>query len=406
MKIEGGDYIDTMIRDHLDKTKSVEARANLLKVAGLRGIGPALPEVMRELASAQVNVRKSAWTALGMIGRPENVADFIEKMASSKEPEWAAQAVAEVAKRDGARDKSMAAIVSAYRSGLGGVPFRISLLKIMGEVGGAKALELLSDAVQSPEAELRKAAASTLGLWPDNEALGVIAALFHGEKDPAIRLIALASATNLSATAGQLPQGEIVSMAKALYQASRDQREKDQAMAVIARVTDEEAAVFFDALAVSEPQRKSQAEATSKRIREALARVIRVAGETELAAAAAEFFRGGGLTLRDGVLANWLSLSDFASWDVRFDSAGAFEISITQACTAEKTGRYETVIAGTRHETSAVKTAVADDFKSFQIGKVRIAKPGVYRLSLRPVEIPDHEALFRLRSLQIAPGEG
>ena len=403
MKIEGGDYIDAMIRDHLDKTKSVEARANLLKVAGLREITSATPEVIRELSSPQENVRKSAWTALGMIARPEHVPDLLEKMASSKEPDWAAQAIADTAKRDGAHDKSAAAIVAAYRSGLGGAAYRASLLKILGQIGGPKALDILSEAARAPEAELRKAAVTTLGLWPENDALTVLAACVPVETDAAIRLIGLTSATNLAATSGRLPQSEIFAIAKGFYDGARDQREKDQAMAVVARVIAEEAAAFFDALAVTEPQRKSQAEATSKRIREAVARVIPVAGETVLRAEAAEYFRGGGLSLRDGVLANWLSVSDFASWDVRFDAAGTFDVSITQACTAGKTGRYETVIAGIRHETSAVKTSASDDFKSFLIGKMQIAKPGIYRLWLRPVEIPEHEALFRLKSLQITP---
>ena len=338
-----------------------------------------------------------------MLGRPEHVADLIEKMAASNEPEWAAHAIAEIAKRDGARDKSVAAIVGAYRSGLGGAAYRASLLKILGQTGGAKALEILSEAVHAPEVELRKAAVTTLGLWPENDALSVLAKCVPAETDVAIRLIGLTSATNLAATSGRLPQSEIFAIAKGFFAGARDQREKDQAMAVVARLVDAEAAAFFDALAVSEPQRKAQAEATSKRIREALARVIPVAGETVLQAEAAEYFRSGGLTLRDGVLANWLSVSDFASWDVRFDAAGTFDLSITQACNAGKTGRYETVIAGARHETSAVKTAASDDFKSFLIGKVRITKPGIYRLWLRPVEIPEHEALFRLKSIQIGP---
>lgn len=403
MKIEGGDYIDAMIRDHLDKTKSTEGRANLLKVAGLRGIASASPEIIRELASPQENVRKSAWTTLGMVGRPEHVADLIEKMAASKEPEWAAQAIADIARRDSARDKSLAAIVGAYRSGLGGTAYRASLLKILGQIGGAKALDIIAEATRADEAEIRKAAVTTLGLWPENDALNVLAASIPAETDAAIRLIGLASATNLAATPGRLPQSDIFAIAKGFFDGARDQREKDQAMAVVARLIDTDAAAFFDALAVSEPQRKPQAEATSKRIREAVARVIPIAGETALKAEAADYFRGGGLTLRDGVLANWLSVADFASWDVGFDAAGTFDISITQSCTAGKTGRYETVIAGTRHETSAVKTAASDDFKTFVIGKVQITKPGIYRVWLRPVQIPEHEALFRLKSLQIAP---
>jgi HEAT repeat protein len=401
MKIEGGDYIDEMIAQHLDKAQSIEARANLLKVAGLRGIHAALPAAMSALGAENENVRKSAWTAVGMIGKPEHLPELLEKMSGSKEPQFAEQTLVSIATAEGAGEKGADEIVRAYRSGLGGASHRAALIRVLGQTGGEKAFGVLEEALSSATVDLRKAAATTLGLWTRNDALKLIATRFPQETDPAVRLIALASAVNIATQSGSLPQSAVFALAKKLHDAAKDQREKDQAVATIARVLDPDAAAFFDALAISEPARKNASEATGKRIRENLERVISISGETALMPEQADFSKIGGLTVSGGVLTNWLMLSDYAAWDVRIEQAGEHEVSISQASSASKDGKYEIVLAGVRLETSVVKTGDVSTFKSFIVGKINITEPGIYRLWLKPTVIPDNEPLFRVQSLSL-----
>jgi hypothetical protein len=337
-----------------------------------------------------------------MIGRPEHLSALIEQTTSSKEPQFAEQALVSILTSEKEGGQGIKEIVRAYRSGLGGDASRGVLIRVLGQTGGVDAMGVLEEALSAPSVELRKAAATALGLRTRNDVVKIIAERFPQESDPACRLIALASATNTVTQTGSLPQASLFGLAKKLYDAAKDQREKDQAVAVMARVLDSGAAAFFEALAISEPSRKSASETISKRIREGLEKVISVGtGETLLSSSQADYSKIGGLAIAAGALTNWLMPSDFASWDVHIDQAGDYEISISQASSSSQEGKYEVTIAGVRHETAVVKTGAVDDFKSFVIGKASIAQPGIYRLWLRPVSIPENEPLFRVQSMAL-----
>lgn len=401
-KLQGGDYIDAILLDHLGKARSREAQGNLIKVLGLRGVTAAFPRILAFVDSAVPDLRKSAWTALGMIATPETIGSVIEKLGriDPKEIEYAEQAVVSAITEAGGRIGADP-VIRAFRLEFGSDAYRSALLRILGRVGGRPAFDILVESLGAPSVEIRKAACTALGMWPDSEAVPPLAARFPAEKDAAVRLILLTAATSLVAQPGALSQATLFEAARSLYDAAHDSREKAQAIAAISRIIDPAAVEFFNALAVQEPGQKDKAEAISRLILEALEKVVAVGDETVLAPEQADYSRAGGLRVAAGILVNWMLPSDWASWHVNVARAGTFELTVTQACSSREEGKYEVIVAGSRVPTSAVRTGGSTDFRSFILGRIKIAGPGIYKLWLKPTRIPENEHLFRMKSLEL-----
>ena len=402
-KLQGGDYINDILTAHFDQAKSREARGNLAKVLGLRGATAAYPKLLRMVEDKNSDLRRAAWTGLGMITPAAELPGLIEKMqsVSAADLPFAESAIVSAATEGAEPDARIAAVVSAFRSGQGADAQRAALLRIIGGIRGPQAFELLTQSLADANPELRKAAAAALGQWGGTEALPPLAARFPAEQDPACRLILLAAVGSLVAQPGPLPQSELAARIKALHESARDAREKAEALAAMSRVIDPAAIELFDSLGVAEPARQASYAATSKGIRAVLEKAIAVGDEAVLAADRADYARTGGLGVRAGILSNWLSESDWASWLIHFNKPGVYELSVTQASAGEKEGKYEVSLAADKLTTSAVRTGDANAFKSFIIGKAKVGQPGIFKLWLRPTEIPEGEALFRLKSVEL-----
>lgn len=402
-KVKDLGYADAMIIDHLGDAKSVPARVNLTKVIGMRGLRSAFPAVLKLTGDESSDVRKAAWTSLGMMAPPDKVTEVLDAVskANEKEIDFAEQAVISIVQEAKNPDQAGEPILNAYRAGLGSEDYRATLVRILGRLGLSGSLDVLLRAAENPSIEVRKAALSALAQWPTSDPLEKLASRFKKEDDPAGRLLLLMAVTQNATQTGQMSQQKRFESLKQLYAAAKDQREKDQAMAAISRVVTEEAATFFDELAVSEPKRKREATAVSERIQDQLKKAVDVGAAGELTVDKATYQAGGAMSETDGILVNWLSESDWASWMVRFEKAGDYEISITQACTTKTVGKFEILVAGQTVAGKAKKSGGPKDFVEVPVGKVTISQPGLFKLMLTPLEIPEDGSLFRFKSMTL-----
>lgn len=403
-QVDGGDVIDQLFIDQLSRAKHPMARANLVKVVGLRETPGTFSQILALVDDADANVRRAAWTALGFItkdltdlekllgqvsGIPEKEADFAEQAAVS--------AVENQADQQAASDS----VVAAYRGSSGDESDRALLLQVLGRVGGKNALDVIINAVNDPATNVRRAALTAITQWPANDPLPALAARLPREDDPACRVLLLAAATQLCMQSGSLPQADLFVQIKRLHEASKDAREKDQAMAAMSRIIAPEAIGFFDALAVREPKRKAQAEAISKGINAALEKVVTVTDNTSVPADQADYPKLGGMDLLGDVLVNWINQGDWASWLVKFEQPGTYEIAVRQASASQREGFYEVILGGKTLRTSVVRTGNAREFKSCIVGEVEISKPGIHRLRINALEVPEREQLFRLKGVEL-----
>lgn len=403
-QITGGDYIDSMIAEHLGAAKHPMARANLVKIIGLREISGSLPQILPLVRDKDSNVRRASWTALGLLARDKDDLQLILGQLQNvpeKEADFAEQAAVSAIQTQSDRNAATAPIIAAYREGKGNESDRALLLRILGRAGGADSLQVILESIADPGTSVRKAALTAIAQWPACDPLPSLVGRLPRETDPACRLLLLLAATQLCSQTGSLSQAELFAHAKRLFESCKDGREKDQALAALSRVTDPDAAAFFDALAVSEPQRKAQATAISKGINAALAKVVAVTDNTAISAEKADYPKLGGMDLMADILVNWLDAGDWAAWFLKFEQPGRYEIAVRQASASQKEGVYEVVIAGQTLRASVVRTGSAQEFKSCIIGTVEIKQPGIHRLRLSAIEIPEREQLFRLKGIEL-----
>ncbi len=400
---EGGDVVNNMLVSHLSSAKSPMAKANLVKIIGLREIGDTFPNILPLVRDADSNVRRAAWTALGFVTQGDDLAPLLAELPNvpDKEADFAEQAAVSAIEAQSDRNSAVAPVIAAYRGGGTKDAVRALLLRVLGRAGGGDSLAVIMEAVADPAVSVRKAALSAIAQWPSSDPLPALAARLPRESDPACRLLLLTAATQLCSQSGELPQSDLFAQAQRLYEASKDVREKDQALAAVSRLTDPQAAAFFDALSVSEPQRKAQATAMSKGINAALTKVTAVTDSSTISAEKADYPKLGAMDLMADILVNWLSVGDWASWHLQFDQPGKYEIAVRQASESQHEGVYQVVIAGKTLRTSVVRTGSAQEFRSCIVGEVEIKRPGIYRLRLSALEVPERQQLFRLKAIEL-----
>jgi|APTNR8051073442_1049403.scaffolds.fasta_scaffold02315_5 serine/threonine protein kinase len=402
-KVAGGDYIDRMIVDQLDKAQDLYARVNLLKVIGMRNYRPAFPNVLAHVKGKSLEVRKAAWIALGIITPADKVTELVDLLDALGEAEvpFAEQAlVSSITSADDA-EKAVGPVLLAYRSKLASEQKRALLLRVLSQSGSPEALKEMTTAIADPSVTLRNAALNSLAQWPNVAPLPTLAARLPVETEPGTRLLILLAARNLIGRPGTLSEEDRFLNARKMHEAAKDAREKNEALATLSRVIHPDAASFFDALAISEPKRQREAAAISKNIQDRLAKVMPVADKATLTPAAADLTPGSALNVVSGLLVNWLNEGDSASWMLRFQAPGTYEISVLQSSESDKDGTYEVSIGDQKIVTKAVKTDSARDFKAFTVGSVNISSPGTFKLRVEARQIPPNETLFRLKSIEI-----
>jgi len=403
-QVDGSELVDSMLVAQLGRAKNPMVKANLVKVIGLRETVGAFPQIIPLLQDQDSNVRRGAWTALGFLTKEmDELGTLLEQLRGvpDKESDFAEQAAVSAVENQGDRNAASTMVVASYRKGAQSETDRALLLRVLGRSGGADSLSVILEAVNDPSPSVRRAALTGIAQWPANDPLPALAARLPREEDPACRLLLLAAATQLCMQSGVLPQAQILTHAKRLYEASKDTREKDQALAALSRITDPEATAFFDALAVQEPKRKAQAEAISKAINAALAKVVTVTDNTFASVEKADYPKLGGMDLMADILVNWLNPGDWASWLLKFEQPGTYEIAVRQASASQREGTYEVVLGGKKLRSTVVRTRNAQDFKSCIVGEIEITQPGIHRLQINAIEVPEREQLFRLKGLEL-----
>lgn len=146
----------------------------LLELVGKRRLD-AISEVMRGLDDSDASVRSAALTALGETITLDRLPVLIKQVVDSKNP--ADQPVAIAALRAASvrmpsRDRCAAQLASALEDSPPAT--KTTLLEILSEVGGAKALQTLADAANSGDAQLLDTSSRLLGKWNTIDADSVL----------------------------------------------------------------------------------------------------------------------------------------------------------------------------------------------------------------------------------------
>jgi len=167
-------------------------RLAALELIGQRRMTQAVPEVVKALGDADAGVRQSALRRLGELSGPEQLPALVDLLMAAKSPQdlnAAEQAVSAVA----AKAENPQSCTEKLVARMAGAPVaqKTALLRVLGSLGGAGALEAVRGSVKDPNAEVRAAAIRTLSAWKTAEALPDLLALAQKADDPAGKRLAL-----------------------------------------------------------------------------------------------------------------------------------------------------------------------------------------------------------------------
>ncbi|MBM4074344.1 MAG: HEAT repeat domain-containing protein, partial [Planctomycetes bacterium] len=166
--------VDTEILNLLPKTTGPRYPV-LIALVGKRRIG-AMPELLKAMANKDAGIRKAALTSVGETVPLEQLSVLIKQVLK---PDFAEDLpVALTALRTASvrmpDREACASQVSAAVDQSGSVPTKVSLLQILGAMGGTGSLNAVATAAKSKDLQLQDAASRLLGEWMTEDAAPVL----------------------------------------------------------------------------------------------------------------------------------------------------------------------------------------------------------------------------------------
>jgi serine/threonine protein kinase len=407
--LHGGEYIDQLVLAHLNKVRNFPACEKLLQVLGQRRYSPAFTAVASFLEDGRGQVRQAAWTALGTLTPASELPRILQSLpkASSRDHEVITKALIAAVQNSDDRRAATQAVIAAWQSAPGDSPHRALLFNVITRVGGTDTMAIITQAIADPSERVRRAAITLLAEYPTHDPLPVIEQRFPEEADDTCRTYLLIAAIELVSRPGPFSQQVLFAHGRELWSHTRDRAERRYVLSLLGRIITPETAEFFERYADTlQGEQRREAHNLAKSFRDELEKVIPlVPGDdlTTLPADRADYRLGGSLAQRDGTLVDWSDTADWASWLIELPKPGKYEIRIHQAHKGKPTGTYEVQIG--EHILRAAVVNTRGEFKGFILGEVEIPSAGIYKIYLRPHQLPASGELFRVQKLSLKPAD-
>jgi len=221
-----GKDVNAAILAVLDRPDA-KVRRVAIEVLGQRHATAATPALLKAAADADESIRLAAVKALGETAAFADLAALVDLLAKAKAANESA--AAEAALRAACArmpDKEAAAERLAASLARAGAEAKPALLRTLGQLGGAKALEAVRDAVKEANEPIRDAALRVLGDWPDPAASPFLLDVAKSSDNKKYKILALRGFIRLIGL-GEQPADKRLAMCKeAMGLADRDEEKK------------------------------------------------------------------------------------------------------------------------------------------------------------------------------------
>ena len=180
----------------------IKARVELIRSLKTRNARDAVPGLLTLASGPDAPARLEAFKALAALAAGNDAPALVKLLVNirgSSERRVAENAVVAACKR---RTQERAAPVLAALPGAAGSA-RVSLLKVLGRIGGAKSLAAVRDLLKHGSTAIRDAAIRALTDWPDPEPMPDLLALAKGADQEVHRVLALWGYVRMIGLAGE-----------------------------------------------------------------------------------------------------------------------------------------------------------------------------------------------------------
>jgi HEAT repeat protein len=186
-----GDKADAAVMAMFNSSKS-SLRLMALELIGRRRMIASIPVLLEAATGDDVEVRRTALRKVGELGGPGELTallDLLMQLNSSEDLYAGEQALSTVCAKDDDPQSHSETLIN--RLGQAGSAQKGSLLRVLGGIGGTKALEVVRLAVNDPDSEVRPVAISVLCAWKTPDAAPDLLALARTSPEPSRKTAAL-----------------------------------------------------------------------------------------------------------------------------------------------------------------------------------------------------------------------
>lgn len=165
--------------------------AELIRALGARHCRAAVEPLRAQTQHAVEEVRMAAFEALGQLCHPDEAALLMAQLPTTADATRTAaeDAIAAVCLRNEAEAEQAAPVLAVWDQAA--PADRVSLVRVLGRVGGPAALERIRASVQAPDEDLADAAVRALASWSTAEPLDDVLAIARQSSSKAHRVLAL-----------------------------------------------------------------------------------------------------------------------------------------------------------------------------------------------------------------------
>ena len=231
-----GQRATELVGTGIKSASSTTTIVTLLDVLAARPPTGKLEPIFSALEQSDPEVRVAALRALGVLGDEATfptLLDLLLKAAGDDERDVAEQAVTAVGRRCADREKAASLAIAALSGHE--QPARVSLLHVLGRLGGNLALKTVQDALDETTAGIREAAIRALGDWPDAEPVALALDLATTTEQTKEHVLALRAYIRMVG----LDKDQAATDTLALYLAALDAaRRPDEKKLVLGRLAD------------------------------------------------------------------------------------------------------------------------------------------------------------------------
>jgi HEAT repeat protein len=186
-----GDKADAAVMAMLNSDES-SLRLMAFELIGRRRMVASIPTLLEAATGDDVEVRPAALRKVGELGSPAELPallDVLMQLNSSEDLNAAEQALSAVCAKDNDPQSHSEALINRLVEA--GPAQKGSLLRVLGKIGGPKALEVVRLAVSDPDSEVHPAAISVLCEWKTPDAAPDLLALARTSPEPSRKTVAL-----------------------------------------------------------------------------------------------------------------------------------------------------------------------------------------------------------------------
>ncbi len=230
-----GSAVDADLAARLPKAEG-KLRLLLVELAGQRRIAAAAPALLQAADDPDPSLRCAALTALGATIASGELPHLIDRAVKPRDPQEAKVAEAalytacvRMPDREACADKLVVAMTAAP------VPTKCAMLKVLGAMGGSKALAAVAAAARDASPELQDTGSRLLGEWMSMDAAPELLALAKTAHSDKFQVRALRGYIRLARQLNPPPPQRLAMCREALAAAQRNE-ERQLVLQVLGRV--------------------------------------------------------------------------------------------------------------------------------------------------------------------------